>query len=345
MNQPELPHMFFRRVCYRVNRFFKGFMNTLSNALIIDKNRGSREVIQGALRFDNHICQLRFSFGFEEALEILKDPAGPKEDIVFISSRFSQMDICKFLPPARESPCGREAIYIQTLPNSPLETLVMSSSIIIGIDGFLVEPYSISSLQEAIAVAKDNKELMMKKCSRKLLRSILKELVGSIDRLAHGRARGRLSSLFYNTLRDACSTLRTLSGEDLSTYHEILTEIFTTSQLPIPTFNERKNSDLSLPTEASPDKIGQSRKADKLLRSSGDSYLATLSHPNARVRANAIHHLSILKPKTSDIIHHLSRCLTDPDEVCRSKAAIALLQIGTPDAIASVQESHGGYPY
>jgi CheY-like chemotaxis protein len=147
-------------------------------------------------------------------------------DIVVLSYHFSQDDIWKFIEQAKAAPWGEDWAYVLVLKSSEQKSENIASSMIGGVDGFLLEPYSADSLREMAQIAatvKDKNERRRKKMALKVL---LKEISGHLDALAFLHAYGKDGGRAERQMKQCCENLTKLCHEDMELYTESLLEVF-----------------------------------------------------------------------------------------------------------------------
>lgn len=306
-------------------------MELFVDALVIEPKSEFRESIRNALQFENNVRRLHYSETLEQGLKCLSQ--NERLDVIFLSHRFRQPTLCTFLEMAKKTAAGRDAAYIQTVPKSSLESAAISSILPDGIDGFLSEPFSISSTQETINLALSNKKAVLEKKSKNLISVILKDLAQDIDHLAHVRSQGTQLVSFSRTVKDACRILRNLTGTNLVQYGELLADIFIKLELPQEAPNpSQRNSGRSLEKNRTSPRP-QSARPLPHPTTSKEAYIAFLNHPNPMLRAGAIRKLARIKCDAHEVVVSLKECLNDSDGLCRRRAALALLEIGTSEAL------------
>jgi CheY-like chemotaxis protein len=71
-------------------------------------------------------------------------------DIIFISSRFPNDSVRQFVTTAKEHPKAQDAAFVMLLEQGGKSKAAMGESMLMGMDAFLCEPYSIDQLVETL---------------------------------------------------------------------------------------------------------------------------------------------------------------------------------------------------
>ena len=158
------------------------------NCLIIDPDSKSRMLLKQAMSV---VVQFNESFSVKNeriALDLLK--RDKKSDLIFISDKIDKSRIIKFIKEAKETNMGFLAGYI-LLCSKKNDAKSFANSLLDGIDGILIEPYSIDSLQELSLLAAEVKSKREDEKRRMVFRFLVESRAISPAPLARAGHDGR----------------------------------------------------------------------------------------------------------------------------------------------------------
>jgi len=157
---------------------------------------------------------------------------GESVDVYFISSRFEQEEIKQFTAQTKSTNSGSEAAFVLLLDGSKQDRNTLTQNVLLGLDGFLCEPYSVDGLLEITRIAAKIK-LERHAAKEKFAFSLLvREIGGQIDLIATLLSQGAKAALSRRALEETCSILPTLSEESATIYTEVVLAHFENAQPP-----------------------------------------------------------------------------------------------------------------
>ncbi len=157
------------------------------NCLIIDPDSKSRMLLKQAMSV---VVQFNESFSVKNeriALDLLK--RDKKSDLIFISDKIDKSRIIKFIKEAKETNMGFLAGYI-LLCSKKNDAKSFANSLLDGIDGILIEPYSIDSLQELSLLAAEVKSKREDEKRRMVFRFLVADVIRCLDIFVQSQALG-----------------------------------------------------------------------------------------------------------------------------------------------------------
>lgn len=205
-------------------------MSESYDLIIIDPDLGSRGQLKQAAHNDVAFGRVYPSGTLQEALERLN--MHERCDIIFISFKFEQDNIIEFIAQAKQTPVGAECAYILVLRPKEQSSAIVAGNVMVGVDGFLFEPYSVDSIREMSVIAAKVKLENERKRERAALQLLLYDIVRQLDYIATAK---HFETVFGRTMRElkqACSILTKLGPESLAMYYELCEEAFTNAQVP-----------------------------------------------------------------------------------------------------------------
>lgn len=205
--------------------------NERFSILIIDPDSGSRATLKQVALSLPKFKDVGYCASLSEAME--KSSGFENFDVVTISSRFSEDDVKEFLVKIKKTPKGRNWAFISVLKPSPQQSEKMAKSLLIGIDGFLFEPYSADNLKEIVEVTaqvKTRKEAERRKAA---LEMFLKDISFHLDAVAFYCSQGRDALLAKKKLVEACNNLKSFKDNEFDVFIDTATEHFSKVQPPL----------------------------------------------------------------------------------------------------------------
>ncbi len=165
-------------------------------------------------------CSQRFQVG------------GDHCDVVFLSSKFDTKDVQDFIHVSKETKTGQDTAYILVLGARDQGSGVIANNVMIGVDGFLFEPYSVDQLVEITTLsAKVRKERSAAR-ERIGLTLLLTDIINQVDLVAYLKGLGHEPGTSMKKLKELTHNLGNLSPESFQVYVELAIKIF--SEAPVP---------------------------------------------------------------------------------------------------------------
>ena len=211
-------------------------MNSKFDALLVDPD------LQSRMRLKQATSSVA-AFGTVQQVGDLKQASAAISsseecDVVFLSSRCGKDDIKSFVATAKQSRQGQDAAYVLLLGANDQAGSSVATNVLIGVDGFLVEPYSVDSLVEITQLAARVKKERSSAREKIAIRLLVHEIMGQIDIVAQLKKGGASAGISSKSLRETCSVLQTLEGESLNTYFELALKMF--EEAPVPPVQQTK---------------------------------------------------------------------------------------------------------
>ena len=201
------------------------------NCLAIEPDSKSRMLLKQAMSLVaefNHITLVRND---RAALELLR--SGSTYDLIFISDRFDKNKISQFVKKAKETDTGFLAGYI-LLTSTQNDARTVAKSLLDGIDGVLIEPYSIDSLQELSLLAAKVKEKREEEKRKTVLNFLASNIIYCVDIMAQSIMLNHSINSMKKTTRRVYDLILSLENDKiLELYLDILCKSFMKVQKPV----------------------------------------------------------------------------------------------------------------
>jgi response regulator RpfG family c-di-GMP phosphodiesterase len=194
------------------------------NILIVDPDTSSRgrlkQVAMSLTTFNKvYVCN-----NLAEGLE--KSKLGEQIDVVVLSYSFGINEVATFVKEAKSSPKGQEWAYVSVLKSASEQHDTIANHVVIGIDGFLFEPYSADNLKEMAEVTAKIKKLNSDKRKLAAMKMLLKEIAKHIDAVSFYKSQKKEVPSATKKLHDACEKLKKYREEYYEIYLEAMIDVF-----------------------------------------------------------------------------------------------------------------------
>ena len=201
------------------------------NCLAIEPDSKNRMILKQAMSLVaefNHITLVRND---KAALELLR--SGSAYDLIFISDRFDKNKISQFIKKAKEFDSGFLAGYI-LLTSTQNDARTVAKSLLQGIDGVLIEPYSIDSLQELSLLAAKVKEQREEEKRKIVLSFLASNVIYCVDIMAQAIILSHSANSIQRTIKRVNESILSLGSNNiLELYLDILSKSFMKVQKPV----------------------------------------------------------------------------------------------------------------
>jgi response regulator RpfG family c-di-GMP phosphodiesterase len=161
------------------------------NALIVDPAMESRSRLKGALRHEkqsSYYNKISSVSTIGQALSLLKE--SPEYDLILVSNSFAEEELARFVTEAAATREDRYAFIVVLKPEMQNAAVVLGR-MMVGMHGFLCEPFSLDSLMEITEAARKVQE---ENEERRLLASLpilVDMMLKQIRRRSRSGLRGR----------------------------------------------------------------------------------------------------------------------------------------------------------
>lgn len=162
---------------------------------------------------------------------------GEPVDVIFISDKFSIDLIAPFIGSSKGTPIGSDASYVLVRRNGEQPEDVIAKLMLIGIDAFLEEPYSVDGLVEVTELTTRLKNEYATTRKRAAVEMLLKGVMKQITTIAQLKTYSPDSKRQYSKLQEMMKGVEALDEEAKEIYMELAPEVFAAAPLPsVPQF-------------------------------------------------------------------------------------------------------------
>ena len=158
------------------------------DAILVDTDLNSRMRLKQATTSVHNFGQVYQTGTIEEAISKLNTVDNC--DVVFITYRFEQEEISKFIKTAKALKSGQDTAYIQVLKSHSADSSTVALNVIGGADGMLFELYSVDCLIEITNLAakvRYDRSLTREKAA---IQVIIHDLVTQVDQICYLKQSG-----------------------------------------------------------------------------------------------------------------------------------------------------------
>ena len=166
----------------------------------------------------------------DEALSQLN--SNERCDVVFISYKYDPDEVKAFVLKARESKQGQDCAYVLVLKSKDQDSSTVASSVVVGIDGFLFEPYSVESLVEITELSRRVRQERSTARAKLAMSLGLTEATEQLDLIAFLRSCGAEASRSMERFREICTNLSQSATQSIGAYYELAVKKFTDTSAP-----------------------------------------------------------------------------------------------------------------
>jgi len=121
------------------------------DALVVDPELQSRLNFKQVAREVGVYRTMHFASTLREGLERLNSTKD--YGVLYLSARFDAGVVREFIPAAKRSPRGQDAAFLLVVQSGNNEPETLARAMASGVDGVLIEPYSVDALRECTQLA------------------------------------------------------------------------------------------------------------------------------------------------------------------------------------------------
>ncbi len=153
-------------------------------------------------------------------------------DIVFLSTRFPESEVATFINKAKLTKRGQDSTFVMVLGAKESQSAKLPEYMLLGIDGFLFEPYSVDGLTETANLAMKIKKERRETRERLAMTVMVKDCIKQIDSLSITKKFGMGSSKIAARLETLGGSIKRLPEESMSSYFNVLMEEMINAPIP-----------------------------------------------------------------------------------------------------------------
>ncbi len=194
------------------------------NLLIVDPDTASRGMLKQVALSLTTFNKTYNCNNLEEALD--RGKTGEAVDIIILSYRFNIDDISNFIKEAKKTPKGEDWAFIAVQKNASKENSNIANSVVMGIDGFLFEPYSADNMREMAEITSKIKKVSSDRRKLAAMKMILNEIAQHLDAVSFYKSQGKDTAVASKKLKEACDKITKYKDEFFEMYIEVMTNVF-----------------------------------------------------------------------------------------------------------------------
>jgi hypothetical protein len=155
--------------------------------LVVDPNRERRMRLKAATASVTSFGSVALCSEFKKGLEVLKE--GEQRIIVFVGPESGEKSIRAFIDEAKQIPQGQDSAYLLLLSGDTGKA-GLTSSILDGCDGVLIEPFSVDSLVEVTTIAASTHRQRRRAREEAALAHLVPSALNALDSIATSKVTG-----------------------------------------------------------------------------------------------------------------------------------------------------------
>lgn len=213
------------------------------NAIVVDPDITTRMRLKHATTAVPQFDEVHLKNSLDEALWPLD--GNERCDVIFISYLFDLKEVTNFIERAKQTKQGRDSAYVLVLKTKDQDHSTVANSVMLGVDGFLFEPYSVDSLVEITNLAtkiRREREAAREKLATTLL---LTDVINQLDLVASLKSLGYAVGNSLKKLHELCQNLHNMPAETLQPRLETIVKLFTEIQVPRKVFQAKQYTGVS----------------------------------------------------------------------------------------------------
>jgi len=201
------------------------------DAIIMDSDIDTRMRLRQATSSVTQFGKVSALSGCREALQKMQTGA-EKCDVAFISSRFDTPEVTEFIKAAKETKTGQDSAYILVLTSKNQDSSTIANNVMIGVDGFLFEPYSVDQLLEITQLSARVKKERSVARERIALTLLVNDIINQVDLVCYLKSLGHEPGTSMKKLKELCAGLPNLSPDAFQIYTDVAITSFGMTPVP-----------------------------------------------------------------------------------------------------------------
>lgn len=202
----------------------------LYDIVVIDESNDRRMRLKAATSSAGIFGDVTLCRDFRVGLDKLKE--GRDRVIVFVASGVSETSITTFTKKAKETAKGRDSAYILILDSSSSSNAAIAGSVLEGVDGVLLEPFSVESLLETTKVASTIYLQRRREREESAISCIIQNVLKNVDDVSSLKARGLSPGEKMRELKDSKEIIHSISNGLKQFYYSQIIEQSQLAQVP-----------------------------------------------------------------------------------------------------------------
>lgn len=200
------------------------------NAMFVEEESGPRNRLKQAAAMIPSFGKLTFYNNLKECSRELTQ--SKPIDIVFLAQRLGKDDIKAFIANAKGLDAGKDTAYVLVLGTDDQDNSTVANAVIFGVDGFLLEPFSVDNLADITELAQRIKKERSSEREVGAFKFLLKDIMRQLDRVAFIKSCDFDVSLNMKKFSDMTETIRQLPEDKRELYYEAAFDSFMNAPVP-----------------------------------------------------------------------------------------------------------------
>ena len=206
------------------------------DAVIVDPDLDTRMRLKQCTAAVHQFGKVAQAGALRDAVSKLSSDA---TDVCFISYRFDQSEVTKFISDGKASKGGQDTAYVLVLKSADQSSSTVATNVLAGFDGFLFEPYSVDQLLELTSLADKVRKERGTQREEVAMKFLLSDIINQVDQIAFLKASGIDMGLSIRKLKELCSVLRNLEPASRETYLRVAIDTFENAPIPKKIFQRK----------------------------------------------------------------------------------------------------------
>lgn len=208
--------------------------------IVVDGDFEARSRIKQTSVMLKDWAMIQYVANLAEACDLLQHRSG--YDVVIVSYKFGRELIREFVKKAKALPAGFQAAFVVSVSGEQSGISTITGNMILGVDGFLIEPYSMETFIETVELARRVKVSGMKERQEYALKFLLNEILDQLNSIGNLKKRGSSATVSIRILSEMGSVLKELDPELEARYFDFLLQTASESAAPVAQGRIRKKS-------------------------------------------------------------------------------------------------------
>ncbi|MCB0331182.1 MAG: hypothetical protein KDD70_16045 [Bdellovibrionales bacterium] len=195
-----------------------------SNAVVIDPDPKDRAVLKSALHAISNYNKIFQAKSIRDCLSLMKEEESELL-INFISYEFPKEEIGRLVAQGKSTPGGVDSAYVIVFKSDEQDSGTIARSLLDGIDGFVVAPYSVESLAKITKLAEKLKKERRQSRIEKTVKFLVEDTLATLDEVAARKLSGASPGEMVKRWKNQSDSIHYLDAELLPYYFKVLMEL------------------------------------------------------------------------------------------------------------------------
>jgi DNA-binding NarL/FixJ family response regulator len=213
------------------------------NAILADPDITTRMRLKQATTAVPQFAEAVQATNLTEALYKLESEG--RWDVVFMSAKFNLDDIKKFIEDAKKTKQGELAAFVLLLKSRDSDKSTVAAGVMMGVDGFLFEPYSVDSLVEITNLARKVRAERSAAKDKMATTLLVTDIIDQLNLVAYLKSCGYSVSKSGERLKELCANLQSAGTSSMEERIETIAKVFIDAPPPKQAYEFKKYGGIS----------------------------------------------------------------------------------------------------